>query len=110
MTGTDSEPMPALEGSRWQLTRLGHEQALGDGDQFVLVHPVDEHPGLKRDQHDGERPGRGDKAHVKRVAREFERQPSQRHLLHPRAGQRHRLPDPENPEVPVSDEDAERVQ
>ena len=28
--------MPALEGSRWQLTRLGHEQALGTVSFFEL--------------------------------------------------------------------------
>ena len=52
---------------------------------------------------------RADEADEEGAIGELERQPSFRHRLHPRADQRHRLPDQEDPEVPMSEEDAKRV-
>ncbi len=85
------------------------QQRLRDRNEPQLVLAVREHARRQREHEDGKRSDRRDEPDEKRIVRELEREPALGHRLHPRADERQRLADPEQPKVPVRDEHAKRV-
>ena len=94
-------------GEEAERQRLDEEQGFEQDEGPPLVDPVGHHAAVEGEQEHRQGAQRGDEADLERRVRELERQPPERHQLHPGAAERDELADDEEPEVPVS-EGAER--
>src|SRR5665213_3118922 len=89
--------------------RVNEKCALRNADELELVRPVDNSAGVHGEQQDRECRGGGDEANEERAVAEKQGEPSERHHLHPGPDERQRLPDQEQAEVPVAEENAKWI-
>ena len=99
----------AGNGDQPEHRRLRQEDALCHSHDAQLVAMIHKRAGVHGEKHDRHGPHRRHQPDHEDAVGELEGQPAHGHRLHPGADEGHRLPDPEDPEIPVAGENAEGV-